>query len=81
MASLEEMNVDLDGISFEPITNIVFIMKNGAQIGVGTPLTVAAFTELWNTPKRKIKVITGKGSYAYINKRHVDFYHVFPTTK
>ena len=56
-------------------------MKNGAQIGVGTPLTVSAFTEIWNTRKRKIKVITGKDSYAYINKRRVDFYHVFPVTK
>lgn len=81
MASLEELNVNLDDVSFEPITNIVFIMKNGAQIGVGTPLTVSAFTEIWNTHKRKIKVITGKDSYAYINKRRVDFYHIFPATK
>ncbi len=81
MASLEELNVNLDDVSFEPITNVVFIMKNGAQIGVGTPLTVSAFTEIWNARKRKLKVITGKDSYAYINKRRVDFYHVFPVTK
>ena len=72
MASLEELNVNLDDVSFEPITNVVFIMKNGAQIGVGTPLTVSAFTEIWNTRK---------DSYAYINKRRVDVYHVFPVTK
>lgn len=81
MASLDKMDVDLNDISFEPITNIVFIMKNGSQIGVGTPLTVSAFIELWNARKNKIKLITGKDSYAYFNKRRVDFYHVFPATK
>lgn len=77
MATLEEMNVDLEGISFKPVTEIALIMK-GAQIVIGTPLSIADFTELWNSKKRKLKIPTGKDSHAYIVKRRVDFYHISP---
>lgn len=36
MATLEEMNVDLEDVSFKPVTEIAFIMK-GAQAVIGTP--------------------------------------------
>ncbi len=77
MPSLEEMNVDISDVSFKPFTEIAFIMK-GAQAVIGTPLSIADFTELWNSKKRKLKIPTGKDSYAYIVKRRVDFYHISP---
>lgn len=77
MPSLEEMNVDISDVSFKPVTEIAFIMK-GAQAVIGTPLSIADFTELWNSKKRKLKIPTGKDSYAYIVKRPVDFYHISP---
>lgn len=80
MPTLEEMNVDLDDVSFQPITEIALIMR-GAHITIGTSLSVADFTELWNSKKRKLKVPTGKDTYAYIVKRRVDFYHIAPIKK
>ena len=77
MPTLEEMNVDLEDISFKPVTEIAFIMK-GAQAVIGTPLSIADFTELWNSKKRKLKIPTGKDSYAYIVKKRVDFYDHSP---
>ncbi len=80
MATLEEMNVDLDDVPFKPITEIALISR-GAQIVIGTPLSIADFPELWNSKRRKLKVPTGKDSYAYIVKRRVDFYHISPINK
>ena len=80
MAILEEMNVDLDDVSFKPITEIALIAR-GAQIVIGTPLSIADFTELWNSKRKKLKIPTGKDSYAYIVKAHVDFYHISPINK
>lgn len=80
MPTLEEMNVDLEDISFKPVTEIAFIMK-GAQAVIGTPLSITDFTELWNSKKRKLKIPTGKDSYAYIVKKRVDFYHISPIKK
>ena len=39
MPTLEEMNVDLDDVSFKPITEIALIMR-GAHITIGTSLSV-----------------------------------------
>ena len=78
MATLEEMNVDLEDISFEPITQISLVMRNGKQVYIGTPLSIMGFTKLWNSHKKIIKVVTGRESYAYINKKCVDFYHACP---
>ena len=47
MTTLDEMNVDLDDAFFKPITEIALIAR-GAQIVIGTPLSVTDFTELWN---------------------------------
>lgn len=80
MPTLEEMNVNLDDVSFKPITEIAFIMK-GAQAVIGTPLSIADFTALWNSKKRKLKIPTGRDSYAHIVKRRVDFYHASPINK
>lgn len=80
MTTLDEMNVDLDDAFFKPITEIALIAR-GAQIVIGTPLSVTDFTELWNSKKRKLKIPTGKGSYAYIVKGRVDFYHISPINK
>ena len=54
MATLEEMNVDLEDVSFKPVTEIAFIMK-GAQAVIGTPLSIADFTALWDSKKRKLR--------------------------
>lgn len=78
--TLEEMNVNVDDVSFKPITEVALITK-GAQIVIGTPLSIADFTALWNSRRRKLKVPTGKDSYAYIVKRRVDFYHISPINK
>lgn len=76
--TLESVGIETADL-MKPITNIVFIMKSGAQIGVGTPLSTEDFAILYNNKwKRKIKIATGANSYAEINKRNVDFYHVFP---
>lgn len=80
MATLEEMNVNIDDVSFKPVTEIALIMK-GAQIVIGTPLSIADFTTLWNSKRRKLKIPTGKDSHAYIVKRRVDFYHIAPAKK
>ena len=80
MATLEEMNVDLDDASFKPITEIALIAR-GAQIVIGTPLSIADFTELWNSRRRKLKIPTGNDSYAHIVKAHVDFNNISPINK
>ncbi len=77
MATLEDMNVDLSDVSFKPITEIALIAK-GAQIVIGTPLTISDFTELWNSNNGKLKIPPGNDSYVYIVKRRVDFYHISP---
>ncbi len=80
-------NVTIDSTStdvkdlMKPVTNVVFIMKSGAQIGISTPLSIEDFAELYNKFGSKVKVITSAKSYAVINKRNVDFYHAFPAKK
>lgn len=78
MENLEELNVNTDNISFESITNIDIIMKNGIKIRLATPLRADDFLKIWNTKKRKVKIITGNDSFACINKRYAVFYHIYP---
>lgn len=78
MEDLKQLGVDLSDVSFAPKTNIVCIMRSGAKIHIVTPLTVSDFASLWNSRKRRIKIITGKDGFATIDKKRVDFYHVCP---
>lgn len=81
MESLENMNINIDDIPLEPVTHILFFMKNGLQAGIETPLAVGDFAQIWNTRKRRIKIITGNRSYAYVDKKCVEFYHASPIVK
>ena len=77
MSNLETLNVNTTDIPFTPLTHIMFIMKNGAQFDVDTPLSSADFTKIWDAKKNKVKIITGNDTFAYINKRRVDCFRVF----
>lgn len=78
MENLEKLGVDLNDVQLVVKTNISLIMRNGAQIRIGTPLTVSDFLQIWNGRSRKIKIATGKDGFACIDKKRVDFYHVSP---
>ena len=80
MPTLEGMNVDLDDVSFKPITDIA-LFNEGATITICTSLSLADITVCWNTKKRKLKVPTGKDTYIYIVNRRVEFYHIAPIKK
>lgn len=78
MTNLENIEVDTSDISFPHTTHIVFIMKSGARIGIATPLSASDFMKIWDTKKGRIKIVTGKDSFACIVKRNVDFFRIFP---
>lgn len=78
MENLEELSIRTDSVAFEPVTSIDIIMKNGTKIRLATPLRADDFQKIWTTRKRKVKIITGKDSFACINKRYAVFYHIYP---
>ena len=79
-AALDELGVNTEG-ALTPVSNVVCIMKSGAQIRIVTPLSPEDVMTLWNTKKRAMKIPAGDHSYAVIKKRSVDFLHTFIPTK
>lgn len=78
--SLEELGVDTEG-ALTPTTNVVCIMRSGAQVGVSTPLSPEDVMTLWNARKGTMKIPAGDHSYVVIRKRHVDCLHTFTPKK
>lgn len=79
-AALDELGVNTEG-ALTPVSNVVCIMKSGAEIRIATPLSPEDVMSLWNTRKRIMKIPAGDRSYAVIKKRDVDFLHTFIPTK
>ena len=75
MENLEKLGVDVTSVDLMPITHLVFGIKSGVQFCVDTPLTIQDFAKLWNSHGKEIKILTSTDTFAYVNKRSVDFFH------
>lgn len=79
MVNIETLKIQIDDL--DPKTKVDIIMRNGALIELNTPLPLRDFLKIWKKKRRKIKLITGKDSFADINKHFVVYYHLSPITK
>lgn len=80
MYNLKNIRVSLEGVFFDNKTNIEFYLKSGAIFSLQTPLSKEDFVGIWEHSKKNVKILTGKDSFACIDKQQVISYRVSPIT-
>lgn len=75
--NIVDVSFPLDEI-FKPVSKVFFVMKSDAEISITTPLDTESFCTIYESSRKKVKILTGSNSYAEINKKNVDFYHIEP---
>lgn len=74
------LTIDSDVVkNLKPISNVEFVLKNGATLNADCVLSPEDFVRLWNNPfNRTVKICSGGSNYVFVRKKHITSFKVAP---